>query len=52
MRRMNLATTATNRTTCGLHNLMVDVLLDPFLLRERFIGDTVMSIDVFGAVNP
>ena len=28
------------------------VLVFPFPLRERFIGDTVMSIDVFGAINP
>jgi hypothetical protein len=28
------------------------VLVFPFPLRERFIGNTVMSIDVFGAINP
>jgi hypothetical protein len=28
------------------------VLVFPFPLRERFIGDTVMSIDVFSAINP
>jgi hypothetical protein len=27
-------------------------LVLPLPLRERFIGDTVMSIDVFGAINP
>jgi hypothetical protein len=28
------------------------VLVFPFPLREQFIGDTVMSVDVFGAINP
>jgi hypothetical protein len=28
------------------------VLLDPFLLGKRLVRDGVISIDVFGAINP
>ena len=37
---------------CGLANLILDVLLDPFLLGKRLVRDGVISIDVFGAINP
>jgi hypothetical protein len=35
-----------------LDNLILDVLLDPFLLGKRLVRDGVISIDVFGAINP
>ena len=35
-----------------LANLILDVLLDPFLLGKRLVRDGVISIDVFGAINP
>jgi hypothetical protein len=31
---------------------MLDVFLDPFLLGKRLVRDGVISIDVFGAINP
>jgi hypothetical protein len=35
-----------------LDNLMLDVLLDPFLLGKRRVRDGVISIDVFSSINP
>ena len=37
---------------CGLHSLMLDVPLRPFLLGKRRVRDGVISIDVFSAINP
>jgi hypothetical protein len=37
---------------CGLDNLMLDVLLDPFLLGKRLVRDGVISIQVFTAIHP
>ena len=35
-----------------LANLILDVLLDPFLLGKRLVRDGVISIDVFSSINP
>src|ERR1700719_1958790 len=37
---------------CGLHSLMLDVPLHPFLLGKRLVRDGVISIDVFSSINP
>jgi glycosyltransferase involved in cell wall biosynthesis len=38
--------------TVHLDNLILDVPLRPFLLGKRLVANCVVSIDVFGAINP
>ena len=35
-----------------LDNLMLDVLLDPFLFGKGLVANCVVSIDVCGSINP
>jgi hypothetical protein len=39
---------------CGrqTHCLVLDVLLDPFLFGKGLVANCIVSIDVFGAINP